>query len=54
MLNGVVADQGSTNYEMTLGNLKSQVLQNGALRHGYYSLMITVNNEVHYIKILKQ
>jgi hypothetical protein len=54
LLDGVVATQGSTSYDMTLVDLKNQVLQNGALRHGYYSLMITVNNQVHYLKILKQ
>lgn len=54
MLDGAVATQGSTTYDMTLGALKHQVLQNGALRHGYYSLKLTVNNEVYYLKILKR
>ncbi len=45
---------GVNSTPITLAMLKNQVLSTAGLRHGYYSLRLTVNNEVHYLKILKQ
>ncbi|MEC8738351.1 MAG: hypothetical protein VXX63_00550 [Bacteroidota bacterium] len=54
ILDHTIVAQGVTKSSMTLGDLKNKVLQNGALRQGYYSLRIAFDNEVHHLKILKQ
>jgi|GEM_PF-3512190 hypothetical protein len=54
ILGGVVVNSGSTATQMTLSSLKTKVLNNSALRHGYYSLKITVNGLDQQLKIFKQ